>query len=170
MFSCVAHPVHWSAIYTWNQPVAKYWQWICCRRVMHDIRSVHRPTPNHNLLLWAYFYPSLSALFFKDLPQAMKRVAKVTSPRNRSLYDLSYFSSSFTALPWQQGTDRNKNVRKWQMWIWDNRWNADWCLCVSQKRLNHRFTSSAICLCDSHSVFSLVQSEALQCWVHFDLI
>lgn len=29
-------------------------------------------TPNRNLLLWAYFYPSLSVLFSKELPQAMK--------------------------------------------------------------------------------------------------
>lgn len=97
---------------------------------------------------------SLTPLF-KDLPQAMKTCCQGNLSPAR--WWLVWFVLFFVVLlRFCHGNKERTwiNVRKWQLWIWDGWFDADWCLCVSQKRLNHQFTSSVICLCDSHSVFT----------------
>lgn len=109
-----------------------------------------------NLLLWAYFYPSLSVLFSKTCRKRWKRVAKVTSPRHGGgSYDLSYFFVvPFTLLPWQQGTDWDECEKVAVVNLGPLGSALIGVSVWVRKRLNHQFTSCVICLCDSHSVFT----------------
>lgn len=144
--------LHCGPVSKWNQLVPKYWLrqknnewhqkcWSPPRRIATS--SCER-----------IFIRLSQSSFQKTCRKRWKRVAKVTSPRHSGgSYDLSYFFF-FKVLPWQQGMASDKCEKVAVLNFGTVGSMLIWCLCVSQKRLNHQFTLSVICLCDSHSVFT----------------